>query len=51
MTAPVKIYELFVRYGLDQAAGAAVLLLIVSLALFVLLRTIAHGRGTVRDNR
>ena len=51
MTAPVKIYELFLRFGLDQAAGAAVLLLIVSLGLFILLRTIAHGRGATRDNR
>lgn len=51
MTAPVKIYELFLRFGLDQAAGAAVLLLIVSLGLFILLRAIAHGRGAVKDNR
>jgi molybdate/tungstate transport system permease protein len=51
MTAPVKIYELFLRFGLDQAAGAAVLLLIVSLTLFVLLRYLAHGRETIRDNR
>ena len=51
MTAPVKIYELFLRIGLDQAAGAAVLLLIVSLTLFVLLRYLAHGRETIRDNR
>jgi molybdate/tungstate transport system permease protein len=51
MTAPVKIYELFLRIGLDQAAGAAVLLLIVSLTLFVLLRTLAHGRETIRENR
>ncbi len=45
MTAPVMIYELFLRFGLEQAAGAAVLLLIVSLALFVLLRALAQ-RGT-----
>ena len=51
MTAPVKIYELFLRFSLDQAAGAAVLLLIVSLTLFVLLRYLAHGRELVRDNR
>jgi molybdate/tungstate transport system permease protein len=42
MTAPVMIYELFVRFGLQQAAAAAVLLLIVSLALFVLLRALAQ---------
>ena len=42
MTAPVKIYELFLRFGLEQAAAAAVLLLIISLALFLLLRTLAR---------
>jgi molybdate/tungstate transport system permease protein len=51
MTAPVKIYELFLSVSLDQAAGAAVLLLLVSLTLFVLLRYLAHGRETIRDNR
>lgn len=50
MTAPVKIYELFLRFGLEQAAGAAVLLLIVSLSLFLVLRTLArHGAG--RESR
>ncbi len=42
MTAPVKIYELFLRFGLEQAAAAALLLLIVSLGLFVLLRAFAQ---------
>lgn len=51
MTAPVKIYELFLRFGLNQAAGAAVLMLIVSLTLFVLLRYLAHGRSVIRDTR
>lgn len=51
MAAPVKIYELFLRIGLDQAAGAAVLLLIVSLSLFVLLRYLAYGRGAIRETR
>jgi molybdate/tungstate transport system permease protein len=51
MTAPVKIYELFLRFSLNEAAGAAVLLLIISLALFVLLRYFAHGRETARDSR
>jgi molybdate/tungstate transport system permease protein len=44
MTAPVKIYELFLRFGLDQASGMAVLLLVVSLALFILLRHVSRGR-------
>jgi molybdate/tungstate transport system permease protein len=42
MTAPVMIYELFLRFGLDQAAGAAVLLLAVSLALFLVLRALSR---------
>ena len=51
MTAPVKIYELFLRFGLEQAASAAVLLLIVSLALFLFLRTLAQGGAPERENR
>jgi molybdate/tungstate transport system permease protein len=50
MTAPVKIYELFLRFGLDQAAGASVLLLAVSLALFLILRTLLRGTPR-RENR
>jgi molybdate/tungstate transport system permease protein len=51
MTAPVKIYELFLRFGLEQSASAAVLLLIVSLSLFVLLRAFAQRGGEPRENR
>jgi molybdate/tungstate transport system permease protein len=51
MTAPVKIYELFLRFGLDQAAGAAVLLLIVSLSLFVVLRLLALSGAGPRESR
>lgn len=43
MSAPVKIYDLFLRFGLDAATGAAVLLLIVTIGLFILLRSIALG--------
>jgi molybdate/tungstate transport system permease protein len=50
MTAPVKIYELFLRFGLDQAAGAAVLLLIVSLGLFLILRALSRSTPE-RENR
>jgi molybdate/tungstate transport system permease protein len=50
MTAPVKIYELFLQFGLDQAASASVLLLAVSLALFLVLRTISRG-SPGRENR
>ncbi len=45
MTAPVKIYELFIRFGLEEATGMALLLLVVSLALFLLLRWFAYGRS------
>ncbi|HTZ00835.1 MAG TPA: ABC transporter permease [Xanthobacteraceae bacterium] len=50
MTAPVMIYELFLRFGLDQAASAAVLLLAVSLALFLVLRALAFS-APERGNR
>jgi molybdate/tungstate transport system permease protein len=50
MTAPVKIYELFLRFGLDEAAGMAVLLLLISLALFVLLRALAFGGSVARGS-
>lgn len=50
MTAPVKIYELFLRFGLDQAASVSLLLLVVSLALFVLLRAISRSAPS-RENR
>jgi molybdate/tungstate transport system permease protein len=50
MTAPVKIYELFLRFGLDQAASASVLLLAVSLALFLILRAVSRS-ARPRENR
>jgi molybdate/tungstate transport system permease protein len=50
MTAPVMIYELFLRFGLDQAAGASVLLLVVALALFLALRAVSRV-GPPRENR
>jgi molybdate/tungstate transport system permease protein len=51
MTAPVKIYELFLRFGLEQSAAAAVLLLIVSLSLFVVLRMLAQRGAQPQENR
>lgn len=51
MTAPVKIYELFLRFGLEQSAAAAVLLLIVSLSLFVVLRALAQRGGQPQESR
>lgn len=48
MTAPIRIYEMFLRFGLGDAVGAAVLFLIVVLALFVALRQFAFGRTGTR---
>jgi molybdate/tungstate transport system permease protein len=43
MTAPVRIYTLFVSSGLDQAAAGSLLLLILCLGLFVVFRRFAYG--------
>ncbi|MGH2874502.1 MAG: ABC transporter permease [Solirubrobacteraceae bacterium] len=43
VTAPVEIYNLFLQSGLTQSATAAVLLLFISLATFLVLRTLASG--------
>ena len=48
MTAPVKIYELFLRFGVDDAAGMSVLLLLITLGLFILLRALAFGGAAPR---
>ena len=50
-TAPVQIYNLFLQSGLTQSASAAVLLLIVALATFLVLRTLASGRLLARVDR
>jgi molybdate/tungstate transport system permease protein len=50
-TAPVEIYNLFLQSGLTQSASAAVLLLIVTLATFLVLRTLASGRLLARVDR
>lgn len=44
MTAPVKIYELFLRFGLNRAAGMATLLLAITLVLLILFRYFAYGQ-------
>ena len=44
MTAPVKIYTLFLEASLQEATAAAVLLLLVTLTTFLLLRLLASGR-------
>jgi molybdate/tungstate transport system permease protein len=43
MTAPVRIYTLFVSNGLDEAAAGSLLLLVLCLAFFVLFRHFAYG--------
>ena len=48
MTAPVKIYDLFMQAGLDDSSAMAVLFLAVSLTLFILFRYLAHGRRSTR---
>jgi molybdate/tungstate transport system permease protein len=50
-TAPVEIYNLFLQSGLTQSASAAVVLLIVTLATFLVFRTLATGRLLTRINR
>jgi molybdate/tungstate transport system permease protein len=50
-TAPVEIYNLFLQSGLTQSASAAVVLLIVSLATFLVFRTLASGRLLARVDR
>src|SRR5580693_5238300 len=50
-TAPVEIYNLFLQSGLTQSASAAVVLLIVTLATFLVLRTLATGRLLARVDR
>ncbi len=44
MTAPVKIYTLFLEASLQEATAAAVLLLLVTLSTFLLLRFLSTSR-------
>ena len=44
MTAPVKVYDLFLQGGLQQSAAAALLLLAVTLTTFLALRAVADRR-------
>jgi molybdate/tungstate transport system permease protein len=45
MIAPILVYERFETYGLNYARPIAVLLILVSIIVFILLRTLAHGRN------
>ncbi|MGA2477291.1 MAG: ABC transporter permease [Spirochaetia bacterium] len=51
MTAPVKIYDLFLQFGLQDSSALAVLFLAVSLTLFILFRFLAYGRRPGRGDR
>jgi len=51
VTAPVEIYNLFLRSGLTDAVAASVLLLVVALATFLVLRTLSSGRWLWVANR
>ncbi len=44
MVTPVLIYERFTSFGLAHARGVAVLFLVISLAIFILLRRLSGGR-------
>jgi molybdate/tungstate transport system permease protein len=46
MIAPVLVYERFEAFGLNYARPIAVILILVSIVVFILLRTLAHGRNT-----
>lgn len=46
MTAPVRIYELFLRFGVHQAAGMALIVLIIVLLLFICFRYLSLWRGS-----
>jgi molybdate/tungstate transport system permease protein len=49
MTAPVKIYDLFLQSGLSESTSMAVLFLTIALTLFILLRQIARSAGKAGD--
>ena len=46
MTAPVKIYDLFLQSGLDESSAMAVIFMTIALALFIALRWVARISGT-----
>ncbi|MEJ2658361.1 MAG: ABC transporter permease [Desulfobacterales bacterium] len=49
MTAPVKIYDLFLQTGLRESTAMAVLFLTIALILFIILRQLARGIGYQKD--
>ncbi len=51
MTAPVKVYDLYLQSGLDRSVTAAVLLLLITLSTFLVFRTLAFGSFVGRPGR
>jgi molybdate/tungstate transport system permease protein len=51
MTAPVKVYDLYLQSGLSESVSAAVLLLLVTLSTFLVFRTLAYGQFVGRPGR
>ncbi|HUW39051.1 MAG TPA: ABC transporter permease [Rhodocyclaceae bacterium] len=51
MTAPVKIYDLFLQFGLGDSSAMAALFLAVSLSLFVLFRALFAPRRDAEERR
>ena len=47
MTAPILVYERFETYGLNYARPVAVILILVSLTIFIVLRTLVYRRQKV----
>jgi molybdate/tungstate transport system permease protein len=43
MTAPIKIYDVYLQTGLRESSAIAVLLLIVTLSTFLLMRAFIHA--------
>lgn len=43
MTAPIKIYDLYLQTGLRESSAMAVLLLIITLSTFLVLRALVHA--------
>ena len=51
MTAPVKIYDMFLQFGLVDSSAMAALFLAVTLSLFVLFRTLFAPRRDAAERR
>jgi len=51
MTAPVKIYDLFIQFGLNDSSAMAVVFLTVTLVLFILFRSLVRGRRRPHGRR